>query len=195
VATMDDLDKLPPDLAWQRDGHVADIVLSSVADGEAGIVPTDALSHLDGCDHCAQRLGAEALLSAHAGELLADLAEPSFAPAKVPVKVPAAATAKAPASVRGLSTLPKRAVFAALLLAALGALPGILDQIARVPTLLGTIGRAALMLAHSAELVSKSEMFPTLALAASAVLMISGLVVSRISRPGSSNDLAQEGGV
>ncbi|MDI3283589.1 hypothetical protein [Polyangium sp. 15x6] len=195
MATMDDLDKLPPDLAWQHDGHVTDIVLSSVADGEAGIVPADALSHLDGCDHCAQRLGAEALLSAHAGELLAELAEPSFAPAKAPEKVSATAIAKAPASVRGLATLPKRAVFGALLLAMLGALPGILDQIARAPSLLGTIWRAVLMLGRSAALVSKSEWFPTLAFAASAVLMISGLVVSRLSRPGSSNDLAQEGGV
>ncbi|MDI1479855.1 hypothetical protein [Polyangium sp. y55x31] len=195
MAKMDDLDKLPPDLAWQHDGHVTDIVLSSVADGEAGIVPADALSHLDDCDHCAQRLGAEALLSAHASELLAELAEPSFAPVKLPVKVPAAAVAKAPASTRGLATMPKRAVFGALLLAALGALPAILDQIARVPSLLGTIGRAVLMLARSAALVSKSDVFPTLAFAASAVLMISGLVVSRMSRPGSSKDLAEEGGV
>ncbi|MDC3956034.1 hypothetical protein [Polyangium jinanense] len=195
MATMDDLDKLPPDLAWQHDGHVTDIVLSSVADGEAGIVPADALSHLDGCDHCAQRLGAEALLSAHASELLAELAEPSFAPVKAPVKADAAAIAKAPASVRGLATLPKRAVLGALLLATLGALPGILDRIAGVPSLLGTIWRASLMLTRSAALVSKSEWFPTLAFAASAVLLISGLVVSRMSRPGSSNDLAQEGGV
>ena len=191
---MDDLDKLPPDLAWQHDGHVTDVVLSSVADGEAGIVPADALSHLDGCEHCAQRLGAEALLSAHAGELLAELAQPSFAPVKAPVAV-TAVVATAPSSVRGLSALPKRAVLGALLLAALGALPAIFDQIAHVPTLLGAIGRAVLMLARSAAVVSKSEMFPTLAFAASAVLMISGLVVSRMSRPGSSNDLAQEGGV
>ncbi|MDI1451579.1 hypothetical protein [Polyangium sp. 6x1] len=195
MATMDDLDKLPPDLAWQHDGHVTDVVLSSVADGEAGIVPTDALSHLDGCDHCAQRLGAEALLSTHAGELLAELAEPSFAPVHAPVKEHATAVAKAPASVRGLATLPKRAVLGALLLAMLGALPAILDEIARVPTLLGAIGRAVLMLMRSAVLVSRSEWFPTLAFAASGVLMISGLVVSRMSRPGSTNDLAQEGGV
>ncbi|MRG92293.1 hypothetical protein [Polyangium spumosum] len=188
---MDDLDKLPPDLAFQHDGHVTDVVLSSVADGEAGIVPADALSHLDGCDHCAERLGAEALLSVHAGELLAELAEPSFAPVRVAEK----AAAKAPASVRGLATLPKRAVLGALLLAALGALPAILDQIAHVPTLVGTIGHAMLMLGRSAAVVSKSEMFPALAFAASAVLMISGLVVSRVSRPGSSNDFAQEGGV
>lgn len=189
---MDDLDKLPPDLAWQRDGHVTDIVLSSVADGEAGIVPSNALSHLEGCDHCATRLGAEALLSAHAGELLAELQEPSFAPALSPVKTRMKAE---PASVRGFQALPKGAVFAALVLAAIGAMPAIVDRGLRLPGLLGTMGRAVVMLARNAEVVSKSEMFTALAWAASVVLLISGLVVSRISRPGSSNGLAQEGGV
>jgi len=187
VATMDDLDKLPPDLTWQHDGHVTDIVLSSVADGESGIVAEDALSHLDDCEHCSARLGAEALLSAHAGELIAELAAPSPLPVK----------AKSPVKSKPVvgPALPKRAIIAALALAAFGAMPGAVDASHHLMDRFATLGRIVTMLARSAELVAKSEMFTTLAWAASAVLLMSGLVVSRISRPGSSKELAQEGGV
>jgi hypothetical protein len=184
VATTDELDKLPPDLAWQRDGHVTDIVVASVADGEAGIVPEDALSHLEHCEHCTSRLGAEALLSAHAGELLQDLASPAVV--RAPAKAPVNANGKA---------LPKGAVIGAFLIAAVGATPAIFDSVARLPALLRALGRAIVLLAHSTELVVKSDMGTTLAWAASLVLLVSGLVVSRLSRVRRSNGLAQEGGV
>ena len=90
MATMDDLDKLPPDLVWQQDGHLGDIVLSSIADGEVDIVPLEASSHLEHCDHCMTRFGAEALLSKHASELLAEVS-------RVTDRVPAVVT---PRSVR-----------------------------------------------------------------------------------------------
>jgi hypothetical protein len=191
VATMDDQDTLPPDLAWQRDGHVTDIVLASVSDGEAGIVPIDALSHLDTCEHCSTRLGAEALLSAHAGELLAGLAAPSPSPVKVAVKAAVKTPAKAPA----LAALPGGAVRGAVVLAAIGAAPSLLDSVARLPALLRAAGRAFMLLMHGAELVVRSDVGTTLAWAASMVLLISGLVVSRMSRVRPSNGLAQEGGV
>lgn len=198
MATMDDLDKLPPDLTWQRDGHITDIVLASVSDGEAGIVPNDALQHLDHCEHCATRLGAEALLSAHAGELLAELAAPSPIPAvaasaSTPAKTKPAKieTAKAPA----LAALPKKAVLGALLLAAIGAAPALWDSVARLPALISAIGRALTLLVHGGELVVKSEIGTTLAWAASMVLLISGLAVARFARVRPSHGLAQEGGV
>jgi len=194
---MDDLDKLPPDLAWQRDGHVTDIVLASVSDGEAEIVPDDALQHLDHCEHCATRLGAEALLSAQAGELLAELAAPSPIAATAiakPVKPAKAANAEAP-KVPVLAALPKKAVLGALVLAAIGAAPALWDSVARLPALLRAIGRALTLLVHGGELVVKSEMGTTLAWAASMVLLVSGLAVARFARMRPSHGLAQEGGV
>lgn len=195
MATMDDPDKLPPDLTWQPDGHVTEIVLSSMADGEAGIVAEDALSHIDGCDHCTTRLGAEALLSAHAGELLIGLTEPSPKKATSTDEYAVKATKAAAAPANGRAALPKGAVLGALVLAAAGAAPSVFDAAPRLPGMLRDVGRVLLLLTRGAEVVVRSDAGTMLAWASSLVLLISGFVVSRSSRPKSSNGLAKEGGV
>ncbi len=189
MATMDDLDKLPSDLVWEQDGHLSDIVLSTLADGQALIVPLEAFSHLEQCDHCTTRFGAEALLSTHAGELLTELGKPSKAPASVKPRVAAVLPEKL------VSALPRRAVWGALILGACGAMPALLADGMRVTSAAGTIGRSILMFSRGMVLVAKSETFTPLMFLAAMVLMISGLVVSRVSRPGSANGLAQEGSV
>jgi len=194
---MDDADKLPPDLAWQADGHVTDIVLTSVADGETGIVPNDALSHFDHCEDCAARLGAEALLSAHAGDILEALAEPM--PIRAAARLPQPMGLVEENSVKTheptLAALPKRAIVGALLLAGVGAAPGLVHSIARLPAFLGEARRVLLLLVHCGQLVVKSDVGTGLAWAATLVLLVSGLVISRLSRPRSSDGLAREGGV
>lgn len=190
MATMDDLDKLPSDLVWQQDGHLSDIVLSTVADGEQGIVPLEALSHLEHCDHCNTRFGAEALLSMHAGELLTSL-EPSahVSAAQKPRAIKVAVHG-------GLTNLPKRAVFGSLVLAAMGAIPAILaGGHMRIAEITETFARSILMLSRGAVLVAKSDSFTALVWASAMVLLVLGLVVSRIARPGSVDGLAEEGSV
>jgi hypothetical protein len=191
VAKMDDLDKLPSDLVWQQDGHLSDIVLSSVADGETDIVPLEALSHLEHCEQCSTRFGAEALLSMHASELLAEV---SRASAHAPAAVPSRA---ARVAVEGnLSHLPKRAIFGALALAAMGSMPALVaGGHFRIAEITGMLGRSILMLSRSMVLVAKSDSFTALIWASSMVLLILGLVVSRVARPRSVNGLAEEGGV
>lgn len=191
VATMDDLDKLPPDLTWQTDGHLTDVVLASVADGEAGIVEKSALSHLDHCDHCATRLGAEALLSAHAGEILMGLTEPM--PAKAVAKVKVEKKSEKASETNGRPALPKGALAGALVVAAVGATPSFIDMAPRLPGLLRDVGRGVVLLVRGADLVVRSDAGTTLAWVSSLFLLISGLVVSRLSRPGSSKGLAEEG--
>jgi len=175
---MDDLDKLPSDLVWQQDGHLSDIVLSTIADGELTVVPLEAHSHLDHCDECTTRFGAEALLSMHAGELLAEVSRA--------VEVPVLAT---PRSVRevaidGLARLPKPAFFGALFLAAMGAIPAL---VIRGPWHLAEIvevsSRSIVMLARSMVLVAKSGSFTVLLWASAMTLLLLGLAVSRSSRP------------
>jgi hypothetical protein len=190
MATMDDLDKLPSDLVWQQDGHLSDIVLSSVADGEMNIVPLEALSHLEHCDQCSTRFGAEALLSMHASELLGEVSRAAHAPAALPSRAARVAVEG------GLSHLPKRAVFGALALAAMGAMPALIaGGHLRIAEITGWLGRSILMLSRSMVLVAKSDSFTALIWASSMVLLILGLVVSRMARPRSVSGLAEEGGL
>ena len=191
MATMDDLDKLPPDLVWQQDGHLSDIVLSSIADGEANIVPLEAHSHLEHCDDCTTRFGAEALLSMHAGELLAEVS-------RVRDEVPAVLT---PRSVRdlaagGIANLPKTAILGALFLAAIGAMPALLSQgHMRIAEFTEILSRSIVMLSRSVVLVAKSGSFTVLVWASAMILLVLGLVVSRTARPGLVNGLVEEGNV
>jgi len=67
-------DKLPWEIIWQHDGHVTDVVLTSLADGEQAIVPEVALDHVEGCDSCSRRLGDTALLSLRVDEFLVEQA-------------------------------------------------------------------------------------------------------------------------
>lgn len=62
--------QLPPDLTRDEAGHLSEIALAALADGELGLVDPEALLHLDSCDHCSIQLAEAALRSAEVGELL-----------------------------------------------------------------------------------------------------------------------------
>jgi hypothetical protein len=62
-------------LVWRPDGHVSDWALSALVDGEADLVPEDASTHLDTCEHCLDRLGAVAHSAFALGEDLKIWAE------------------------------------------------------------------------------------------------------------------------
>lgn len=62
---------LPPELVFEADGHVSELGLACVADGESALLPAAALAHLDRCEPCGRRLGEATLLSLVAGEALA----------------------------------------------------------------------------------------------------------------------------
>lgn len=179
---MDDLDKLPADLVWQQDGHLSDIVLSTIADGELTIIPLEAHSHLEHCDDCTTRFGAEALLSMHAGELLAEVSRAAE------VRVFVTPKSAREVAIDGLARLPKTAFFGALFLAAMGALPAI---VSRGPWHLADIAqmlsRSMVMLARSMVLIAKSGSFTVLLWASAMTLLLLGLVVSRSSRPSRSS--------
>lgn len=189
MATMDALDKLPSDIVWEQDGHLTDIVLSTLSDGQEQIVPTEAIEHLEHCEHCTTRYGAEALLSLHASELIEQVS-------KVPVVAPVAqpvVTRVLPE--KRISALPRWAIFATMFLAAGGAIPALLASSIRLASVGAAIGRSILLLSRGAVLIAKSETFTPLLWLSAVVLLISGLAVSRMSRPGSVNGLAQEGSV
>lgn len=190
MATMDDLDKLPADLVWQDNGHLSDIVLSTIADGEDDIVPLEAHTHLEHCEECTTRFGAEALLSVHAGELLAEVSRAQNMPVMV---TPRSAREVA---VDGWAKLPKPAFFGALFLAAMGAVPAIvLRGHVRIAEFTEIFGRSIVMLARGVVLVAKSGSFTVLLWVSAMTLLLVGLGVARVARPRLVNGLAEEGGV
>lgn len=54
---MTEHSRFPQGLIWQPDGHVSDWVLSALVDGEAEVLPEDAVGHADSCEECATRIG------------------------------------------------------------------------------------------------------------------------------------------
>jgi hypothetical protein len=61
---------LEPSVVWQDDGHLSDVALTIVTDGQDGLLGPDAFAHLDGCDQCLGRLGAHAEVAAFVGEAI-----------------------------------------------------------------------------------------------------------------------------
>ncbi len=61
---------------WQPDGHLSDLSLTALADGEPGLLSPKAASHADACDACAERLGQMATLSLSVSAALTRQPEP-----------------------------------------------------------------------------------------------------------------------
>jgi hypothetical protein len=91
---------LPQDLLWDGSGHVHEVALTALADGQDALVPADVHAHVVACEACTAKLAEATLLSLETAEAL---------------------------SLARLSKVPWPAVAAGLALAALGTLPTVLD--------------------------------------------------------------------
>ena len=142
---------------FDESGHVTDVVLTCLADGESAILPAAAESHVDACDACTARLGVSALLSLNASSALLASNE-DRAPRQIVVATPAlAAPSLAPSSKRR-RPLPMGAIAAALLVAAIGALPGLMDTLRTLRTVVPDYVHALPIWAHAIEAVLRSMM-------------------------------------
>jgi hypothetical protein len=202
------MDRLPPDLCWQSDGHATDVVLAALADGEAAIVPDEVTRHLDECADCTARLGAEAMLTAQVSEWLAVL--PAQARAMTPVaeeEAPRLVHAprggeekvevggKAKVAVPERKALPKRAVGAALLVAALGALPAFVHGARGLPEAAMTVRQVLPVLIRGAMVTSRSSAFTVVLWASAVVLVMAGLGLARMRSSNGDSLQQHEGGV
>lgn len=158
---MSDPRRLPTELLWQDDGHVSDVVVDSLADGQDEIVDASAREHVDVCELCAGRLGEAVLMAMSVGEAMERAVGVRAKPWPIPVV----------------------AVLAAVVLAALGTLPTLADLAARVAELsravvsvLPNLTRAALVLGRTGEL---SSQLAYMSLFAIATLLAGGLLVAR----------------
>lgn len=112
-------DELPRDIVWQDDGHLSEVALTALADGEDAIIPADAHAHLAGCDACARAVGDAAMLSTALGDALRKLPERRELAAR-------STSQPAPVSSRPEVRLPWRALAAGLAFALIGAIPMLL---------------------------------------------------------------------
>jgi hypothetical protein len=161
-------DMLPLELVWQDDGHVGDVALAAIADGELELVPEGAISHAGACDACTARLGEQALLSLSATEALVS-AEPELATARRP--------------------LPVLSILLALLLAALGAAPALIELSSGVAGLPEAALRGLLLATRAAAILvralagAESGTWAALWASATAVLLVLGVLIARAARP------------
>jgi hypothetical protein len=184
---------LPLELASRPDGHLSELALTAVADGEADLLPVETREHLDGCGACQARLGDAALLavvSAGAFELEASEATATEALATLRAAaddlelVPGAGLAPV-SSGRGRRPLPRGAIVLALGLAALGAAPSLLTAGGHLPTTLATLSHAVPIVLRTAVRLARGlagSNSPALILALWAAALMLGLMGLWIAR-------------
>jgi len=161
---MIDNNMLPADLLWQDDGHVTDVVVDTLADGQDDVVPAPARDHVTACDLCTQRLGDAVLMAMRVGDVLEETmntarsAQPSW-----PIPIPA--------------------VLAAVLIAALGTVPALGELGTRVTELVKSIiavvpnlTRAALVLSRTSELGTQLALLSMISVA---ILLVGGFMIAR----------------
>jgi len=175
-------EKLADDLLFAPDGHVSDVVLTCLADGEAAVVPQAAIDHVDTCDECTNRLGRAALLSLDMAEALREpvMTMSHVRPAQVAIE-PGLHAVFAPKR----RPLPGRAIAVALAVAVLAAAPRIIEA-GRGPMDLATelLGSIPLFVRMTIMFVSEAlERFHPLVVAlewvSAGVLIMAGAALSR----------------
>lgn len=139
---------LAPDIAWEPSGHLSEVALTALADGEEALLDAAMHEHLGACETCAVQLGEMAMRSAHVGAALAQL------DARVPLSVtmgsqaapdPGALRASAPVIALPPDRPPPRrklpvaAIGAALAVAVLGAAPSVMSLPAEIEQTAGVL--------------------------------------------------------
>ena len=158
--------RLPDELVWEE-GHVAQVALVALADGEDAIVPPEVVEHLGRCPACTGRLGEEALSAGRTAEALRAAARPLASP--IPARRP----------------LPVAAVVAALVIAAAAAMRAAIDRARAWPEVVALVVEGAPVLARGAAVALRSASsttgvaFAALAVAAALMLVVCGALVAR----------------
>ncbi|HQB46901.1 MAG TPA: hypothetical protein PLV85_25015 [Polyangiaceae bacterium] len=125
---------IPSDILWQKDGHLSDVALDALADGQDALVPLCVREHANECEPCAIRLGDAFLLSAQARTLLQ---QQSYRQIPWPLSLPSLLTV--------------------LVLALLGALPSLGGFVAKAQNLAHTLSAVVPNLTRALVVLSRSE--------------------------------------
>jgi hypothetical protein len=149
--------RLDHDIVWDEGGHLSEIAKSALADGQDSIVPLDAMTHFSLCEDCARGVGEAALLSA-------DLS---------------AAFARAPRL-----SLPWIPIAAAMLVAAVSAVPMILTARSWLSTAGWLVTRSAPIASHAFFKLAAHGLGTTFYFASTFLLLAMGLAVARLRPQG-----------
>jgi hypothetical protein len=172
---------------FDADGHLGEAAIAFVADGVTELLPMSgapALSHLEGCESCSQRLGEAALFSMAATDMLRSHAAPKAL--VVVAAEPAPVASVIPSSRRARRPLPVFAIAAAVLVAAVTAGPSFLTAVrglhSTIAELLGSapfVGRVVLSIVRAPW--GQGSMVLALRVASAVVLTAVGLQVARLT--------------
>jgi hypothetical protein len=150
---------------WTADGHLGEVAMTAIADGEEAILPREAFGHLGMCEVCAAGVESAASLSASVSRALG-------APAVA--EVPAVETRLA---------FPLWAALVAIAVATVATLPN-------VGAMYRWLGHAWWVLREGTPVVSRQvvaflprawNVLPMLSLAAAMLLLLAGLSVARLA--------------
>jgi hypothetical protein len=157
---------LPIELVWTAEGHLSEIAMTAIADGEEAILPRDAFGHLGLCEVCAAGVEGAATLSIAVSRALSD-PEPAEATEAAFVRIP----------------FPHRAAALAVVVGALATLPNL-------PSVYTGIGRMWWALREGTPILTRQAItllprawswLPIMSLTAAMLLLLVGLSVARFA--------------
>jgi hypothetical protein len=181
-------ERLPDDLVWD-DGHATDLALAAMADGEESLLPASLEAHVHACPSCTQRFGETALLSMGTSRAIRELG-PLLRITPVPVAPEVAERASARAAARRKPRMPMPMFAAALVLAALGATPTLIQLPGRFAELCFALLHTVPTLSRSGAQLLRSGLGPAwvaVTLVCAAILVMMSVALTRLlPRPVSS---------
>jgi len=158
--------QLPRELVWTGEGHLSEVAMTAIADGEEAILPRDAFGHLGICETCAAGVENAASLSASISRALS-----------APVAVEAART------VETRIAFPVWAATLALAVAAMATLPSLGAVRAGMGRMWWAFREGTpLLTRHAASFLPRAwNWLPVMSLTAAMLLLLVGLSVARLA--------------
>jgi hypothetical protein len=154
-------DILPDDLIWSEGGHLSDIAIAALGDGQDDILPEKARDHAASCEACAAQMGHAAMLSSELGAVM-----------RAPV--PAVVIERAP--------VPWLAIIAAMLVAAAGSLSSIFENPSALAESPNALARQGSLAFHAGAALVRGVMNglgPMVSFGCAALLFAIGAFVAR----------------
>ena len=152
---------LPDELVWADGGHLSEIALGALGDGQLEIVPENARNHATTCEACALQMGRAALLSSALDEALQ-------------------AAPLLPANER--APVPWLAIVAAFMVAAVGSVASLLQAPGGIASAPSTFAREAPLAFHALTALLRgiaNGAGPALTFGGAAILFAAGALVAR----------------
>jgi hypothetical protein len=158
---------------WDAQGHLAEVAVTALADGELWLLPAAALAHADSCALCADRIGSSSLVALSLSEALSVAATRT----ELQMSPEHAASTRPP--------LPLGLLAGALLVAALGSLPNLTRFWALLFRLPELVARALPVLARVAVLVghglTDNQALSVLRWVSAVSLLCAGIAIASLS--------------